>query len=153
MAEDQGIAWHVDTHEHKERSTDWYWGLGLIALVGAGLSVFFGNYLFAVIILMGAGSLGVLLLRGPREHRVAVEPRGIILDGTLYKWEKIESFWVDDQRAQLLVTTQGILHPQLVIPLGDRGRAHNVRAYAKRHAHEEEQDAHLGEHIAEMFGL
>ena len=150
---DEGISWHVDTHEHKERSTDWYWGFGLIALSGAGLSVFFGNYLFAVIILMGAASLGALLLRGPREHRVSVDPRGLSMDGTLYRWDKIDSFWVDDRKVQLLVATQGILHPQLIIPLGDRGRGQNVRTYMKRHAREEEQQAHLGEHVADLFGL
>ncbi len=153
MAEDPGISWHVDTHEHRERSPDWYWGLALIALVGAGLSVFFGNLLFAIIILIGAGSLATLLLRGPREHKVSMDARGLSLDGTLYRWKSVESFWVEEHRAQLLVTTQGVIHPQLVIPLGDRSRAQNVRNYLKRHAREEEQEPHIGEHIAEIFGL
>ena len=65
MADDSGISWSVDTHEHRDHSTDWYWGLGLLAIAGAGLALFFGNLLFAVIIVMAAGSIGVLALRGP----------------------------------------------------------------------------------------
>lgn len=154
MAEDSGIAWHVDTHEHQERSTDWYWGLGLITLTAAGISVFVGNALFAVILLMGAGSLGVLIARGPREHEVRLTPRGLSMDGTLYKWSTVESFWVEENRTpHLLVTTQGILHPQLVIPLGDPNRARNVREYLRRLVKEEEQEPHLGHDVAQMLGL
>ena len=154
MAEDSGISWRVDTHEHQERSNDWYWGLGLVTLAGAGLAVFFGNTLFAVIILLGLGSLGVLIARGPREHEVRVTSRGLHMDGTLYRWRSVDSFWVEENREpHLLVTTQGILHPQLIIPIGDINRARNVREYLKRIVKEEEQEPHLGHHVAQMFGL
>lgn len=160
MTEDSGISWRVDTHEHQERSNDWYWGLGLIGLAGASLAVFFGNSLFAVIILLGLGSLWVLVARGPREHEVRVTSRGLHFDGTLYRWSSVESFWVEDERAlppgeqaHLLVTTQGILHPQLIIPIGDNNRARNLREYLRRHSTEEEQEPHMGHHVAQMLGL
>jgi hypothetical protein len=62
------MVWSVITHEHRERTTDWYWALGLVAIAGAVASVFFGNTLLAIIILLGAGSIGFLAIRGPREH-------------------------------------------------------------------------------------
>lgn len=156
--EGQVISWQVETHEHKDRSADWYWALGLGSLVAAGLSVFFGNLLFAFIIVIGAGSIGVLAARGPREHWVKVDGRGVSLDGTLYRYASIHSFWVQRSRHEggeprLLLTTNGIFSPQLVIPLGNLTRAQNVRSFLKRHAQEEEQDAHVGEHLAELFGL
>ncbi len=155
--EGQAISWQVQTHEHKDRSTDWYWGLGLGALVAAGVSLFFGNALFALIIVLGMGSIGVLAVRGPREHWVRIDTRGVSLDGTLYRFSSIQSFWVEREtphrEARLLVTTNGIFSPQLVIPLGTMVRAQNVRAFMRRHAEEEEQEAHVGEHLAELFGL
>ncbi len=154
MLEDLGISWHVDTHQHQERSNDWYWGLGLVAVAGAGLAVFFGNTLFAIIILLALGSLGFLVARGPREHEVRVTSRGLHLDGTLYRWNGIDSFWVSESRdPHLLVTTRGILHPQLIIPIGDSNRARNVREYLRRVTKEEEQEPHVGHHLAQMLGL
>ena len=160
MTEDSGIYWHVDTHEHQERTNDWFWGLALIALAGAALAVYFGDYLLAVIIALGTGSLWVLIVRGPREHEVRVTSRGLHMDGTLYRWSGVESFWVEDERmlpagaqAHLLVTTHGILHPQLVIPIGDTNRARNVREYLRRIIKEEEQEPHMGHHVAQMLGL
>jgi len=82
------------------------------------------------------------------------------MDGTLYRWSGVDSFWVEDERmlpagkqAYLLVTTHGILHPQLVIPIGDINRARNVREYLRRIVKEEEQEPHMGHHIAQMLGL
>jgi hypothetical protein len=155
MVEDSGIQWSIDTHEHHEHSIDWYWGLGLIALAAAALSIFLGNALLAVIIFLAALSLGILVHRGPREHTVGLNPRGVSMDGTLYRWSSVVSFWIqqDTRDPHLLITTEGILHPQLVIPLVDPGRAQNVRAYIKRFAKEEEQRPHMGHHIAQMLGL
>jgi hypothetical protein len=152
--EGQTISWQVETHEHRERSADWYWALGLGALVAAAISIFFGNYLFALIIVLGAGSIGTLVARGPREHWIKIDTRGISMDGTLYRWATIQNFWVEPgENPRLLVTTSGIFSPQLVIPVGNSTRAQNVRSYLKRHVAEEEQHPHLGEHLAELFGL
>ncbi len=160
MQEQAGqIAWVVHTHEHRERSVDWYWAIGLVALMGAVLAFFFGDFLFAVVIVLGAGSLLWLAARGPRTHWVRVDARGLSMDGTLYKWESITSFFVEPvepavgRRGRLLVTTSGLLHPQLVIPVEDETRARNLRAMMGRFAHEEEQEPHVGVHLAELLGL
>lgn len=154
--QEQGIAWQVHTHEHKERSADWYWTLGLLALGGAAVAVFFGNVLFAIILLLGGGCIGTLAARGPREHAVAINQKGVTLDGTLYPYKNISSFWIDETKPEdpkLLVSTSGVLHPQLVIPLLSTGRAMATRQYLRRFTAEVEQHAHLGEHMAELFGL
>jgi hypothetical protein len=152
--QEQGLSWQINTHEHKERSADWYWALGLLSLAGAGLSIFFGNVLLAVILLLGGGSLGFLVARGPREHQVTLNQKGITLDGTLYSFKNIGSFWVEEgPTPRLLVSTSGILHPQLVVPLLSSARAMSVRSYLKRFAPEVEQHPHIGEHLAELFGL
>lgn len=152
--EEQAISWQVVTHAHKERSTDWYWGLGLLAVAGAAAAAFFGNYLFAIILLIGAASIGTLAARGPREHTIRLDQKGLVLDGTRYKWEAIHSFWVEEREEspRLLLTMNGLLAPHLVLPLTGAD-AHAVREHMRKHAEEEEQEPHLGEHLAELFGL
>lgn len=149
------ISWQVHTHTHKERSNDWFWGLGLLAVAGAVASIFFGNILLAVILLVGVGSIGILAARGPREHSVRIDARGISLDGTLYPYASVHSFWVEEEgeNPRLWVSTTGLLAPELALPLETRARAGQVRALLKRYVKEEEQGPHFGEHVAEMFGL
>ena len=159
MAQGEGIAWIVHTHEHQDRSTDWYWTLGLGAVVGAALSMYFNNPLLAGIILIAAGSIGTLVARGPRTHWVKVNSRGIVMDGTLYPWESVHSFYIEPfnaeqgQQGLLLVTLKSYLTPQLVLATEEPSRASALRAYMKKYAEEEEQEPHLGEHLAEIFGL
>lgn len=160
--EEGGITWHVLTHEHRDRSADWYWALGIFAIGGAAASIYFGNILLAIILVVGAGSIGVLAVRGPREHMVRVDKRGVTLDGTLYPYKSIQSFWVaieenvpeDVQpRAQLFLTTNGFLHPYITIPLDDMEHAKGVRELLSQYSEEEEQYPHFGEQLAELFGL
>ena len=153
--EGQVISWQVHSHTHRERTTDWYWALGLVAIVGAVASIFFGNVLLAIILIIGAGSIGVLAARGPREHSVRIDTRGISVDGTLYPYASVRSFWVEEEveKPRLWVSTSGIIAPQLTLPLEDRARARVVHSFLKKYAKEEEQGPHFGEHVAELFGL
>ena len=159
MSGSEGIAWIVHTHEHKDRSTDWYWGLGVATAAGAGISLFLGNLLLAVIIIVAAASVGALVARGPRTHWVRVDGRGISMDGTLYRYDALHSFWVEpfdaDTRGQgrLLVSTTSYVSPQLVIPTEEPSRAGALRSYLKKFIPEEEQTPHVGEHLAELLGL
>ena len=154
-----GIAWIVHTHEHKERTTDWYWALGLVALAGAAASIYFSNILLAFILAIGAATIGTLVARGPRTHWVRVDSRGISMDGTLYPYTSVHPFWVEEFRQEagedgrLLVSLNSYLYPQLVVPTLEPQRAANLRTYLKKYAHEEEQNPHLGEHLAEIVGL
>jgi hypothetical protein len=153
--EGQEISWSVSTHVHKERSVDWYWALGVIALVGAGLSFWLGNMLFALILVVGLGSLGVLLARGPREHRVAVDSRGVTVDGTLYPNRSLKAFWVDrrEDDPRLYLITSGLIAPHITLPLESVAQGEQVRSILRRNVKEEEQEPHFGEHLAELFGL
>lgn len=147
--------WTVETHTHKERTNDWYWGLGVIAVAGVVASVFFGNGLLAIIIGIGALSIGFLVARGPREHTVKIHRRGISVDGTLYRYSSVQSFWVehDMSHPHLFLSMEGFVTPRFSFPLTSESQGEQIRNYLKPLVKEEEQGPHLGEHLAEIFGL
>jgi hypothetical protein len=149
------MSWNVTTHEHRERSTDWYWGLGVLALAGAAAAIFFGNFLFAVIIAIGAGSIGFLAARGPREHMIHIDERGLSVDGTRYPFSAIHSFWVehDHEYPHLFMTMRGALASHFSLTLDSQAQGDDVRDHLKRFVREEEQGPHIGEHVAALLGL
>lgn len=149
------MAWSVMTHEHRERSTDWYWGLGVLAIAGSAASIFFGNVLLAIIIALGAGSIGFLAARGPREHMIRIDARGLSIDGTRHPWSSISSFWVEHETdiPRLFFTMRAALIPYVSLTLDDRAQGESVRAHLRRYLEEVEQGPHIGEHLAEIFGL
>ncbi len=149
------MVWTVTTHEHRERSTDWYWALGVGALAVAVVSIFLGNLLFAVVVVLGAGSIGFLAARGPREHLVKIDERGVSIDGSRYAYESIMSFWVehDTPTPHLFLTLRGVVNPHFSLALDDEEQARAVREHLQNHVKEAEQGPHIGEHLAEIFGL
>lgn len=153
--DEQEFSWTVHTHEHKERSTDWYWALGTIALVGAAASLFFGNILLGAIILIAALSLGVLAARGPREHAVAIHRRGISIDGTLYPFSAVHSFWIEREvpYPRLFLSMTGVLSPHFTLALPEHVAPEEIHNFLQKHIEEEEQGPHIGEHLAELIGL
>jgi len=151
----QTISWRVQTHEHIERSPDWYWALGILAVGGAAVSIYFGNILFALILLVGAASIGVLVARGPREHTVSLDKRGITMDGTLYPYQSVQTFWVEQhvEMPRLYLTTSSLLHPHIIVPLDSALHGIDVRSHLLQYAEEEERQPRFSEEVAEIFGL
>jgi hypothetical protein len=149
------MVWSVTTHEHRERSTDWYWALAVGSIAAAVVSVFFGNILFAVVIVLGMGSIGYLAARGPREHMVKIDDRGVSIDGTRYLYATIHSFWVEHETStpRLFLTLGGIIAPHFSLTLDNEAQGAQVREHLQKHVREEEQGPHLGEHLSQIFGL
>ena len=153
--ETQDMVWSITTHVHRERNVDWYWALGVIAVAGILVSVFFSNVLLAVIIALGAISIGFLAARGPREHMVKIDDRGVSIDGTRYPFANIYSFWVEHEQESphLFITMRGILTPHLSLMLDSEAQGAAVREHLQSRVKEEEQGPHLGERLSEIFGL
>jgi len=153
MAEEQAVAWSVVTHEHRERSTDWYWTLGVLAVVGAGAAIFFGNILLALILLIGAGSIGFLAARGPREHMVRIDGKAITIDGTVYPYKSIHSFSIREHPyPELILSIHSVLTPRMLLFL-DNTSVDTVRGKLSQHVEEAEYEPRLSDSLAEIFGL
>lgn len=156
MADKENLSWEAHSHEHVERSTDWYWALGVLAVSGATISILLNNPLFAVIIMLGAVSLGILASRPPRAYLIQIDPRGITVDDNLYLFRSLESFWIDtetrDDVPHLIVSSRGVLAPQLILPLIGVD-ANQVQEFLLRYLEEKEQYESPLTRVAELFGF
>lgn len=120
------ITWSVPEYETRPHTNDWYWGVGLILLVAFGLTVYWGNYLFGVLLIIGIGSLLYFNTRTPREMEITLGERGIKINENLNLYKDIEAFWIEEENAlpeghtrHLLIKTNRRVMPLVAIPLGD----------------------------------
>ena len=147
------IRWH--THEHAApKSTDWYLALGIIAVAGAATSFILGNILFSILIIVGALSLSLHAARPHKETAVEINQRGLVLNETLYPYESLESFWVEENESmpKLFIKSERTLVPQLIIFLEDTA-PEIVHEYLLEHLEEEEMTEPFTQKIAEFFGF
>jgi len=155
MEETQNLAWEAPSHEHTERSTDWYWALGVLALSASIVSLLLHNPLFAVIIVLGSLSLGIIASRKPENYPVEIDPQGITMGDNLYLYRSLESFWIDTETRDfphLIVASRSILVPQLIVPIANVD-ARNVRDFLLNYLPEKEQYESPFTRVAEIFGF
>ena len=149
------IRWRAYEHEHVERTSDWYWALGIFAVCTALISAIFGNFFFAILILVAATTLGVLAQSPPPLVEFELSDRGIRIDKTMHRYEEIISFWVEDHDVDppiLLVDTIKWMSPNFVIPLAEMDPK-LVRAYLTERCEEVPMKEPIWHKILEFFGL
>lgn len=115
------ISWESLEHTHGERGNDWYWGVGAVAISIIILCIFFGNYLLAIIIALGAFAAIVHAQRGPELVYHELNMRGIVIGKTFYPYSTLRSFWIDTlaYRPRVVVQSKKSFSPLLVMPVDD----------------------------------
>lgn len=148
------LRWSAYEHEHIERGSDWFWALGIIAVSAALTSILFSNILFAILILMAALTIGIIAHHPPQLHEFEIGEKGIWVGPTLYPFENIISFWVEEEQGEptLLVDTVAFMTPNLIIPLGDTDPK-AVRNFLRDRIEEIPMQEPLAHKILEVFGF
>lgn len=156
--ENTAIRWSAYEHEHVERGADWYWALGIVAVCVALTSILFHDVLFAVLIMLAAGTIALLSRTPPEESHFEISDKGIRIDDTLHRFDEILAFWVEDDhhdrhgRPLLLVDTTKFLSPNLVIPI-EHIESGLVRAFMKERVEERRMAEPLPHKIFDLLGL
>lgn len=149
------LRWSAYEHEHIERSGDWFWALGIIAVCAAIVSILFHDVLFAVLILVATTTLAMLARTPPDLIEFEITERGIKVGDVMHRFEEVISFWVEDhnvERPLLLVDTIKFMAPNLVIPI-EHVDPHTVRDFLKERVEEVPMKEPLAHKVLEFFGL
>lgn len=149
-------SWEGVEHEHMEKTTDWYWGLGIVIVTGIIIAIISGNYLLAVLLLLGGIMLGIYANDKPHPVTVEISERGIKLNKDLYLYETMESFWMyqdHKQRNQIIIVTGRKVLPQRIISLPETIPATEIRNYLLKFITEKESKPNMIDVMAESFGL
>lgn len=149
------IEWEAHEYEHKERSADWFWAVGIIAVSLAIVSVIFGNAIFGILILIGAFALTLFINRIPETVYVKVDERGITKGKIFYPYESIKSFYVDTDHPhrKILMRSRKRLMPLIIIPLGDNVDPERLRRTLAHFVEEEYLNLPLVERFLEYLGF
>ena len=151
------IRWKAHEYFHQEKSNDWYWGLGIVSISSAIISIILGNTLFAIVIVLFAFVASMHAHRSPREIEFELTPRGLVIDHVLYPYNTLESFSINEQHLnkpdpQILIKSKKTLMPFLHVPIEEVDHE-TVRDYLLQHLKEEELRESFLEKILEYFGF
>lgn len=157
MARDVFFEWEADGYVFEEKSADWYWALGIIAVAAAVASILFGNVILAILIIAAATTLALSTLKRPQQHLFRITDEGVMVDEKVYAYDRIVSFsvleYLDPARpAALSIRTHYLLAPHLLIPIvGHDPEA--VYEFFAEHVEEGRHDESFVERIIELLRL
>jgi hypothetical protein len=148
------LRWDTLEHHHIEKPSDWYWSLGIISVTIAVVCIVIGNILFAIFVLAAALAMGLVVSHKPKLIHIELSTRGIRVEDTLYTYQSLESFWVEEHRdpPNIILQSKKYLMPYIVIPIGHIS-PDDVREYLLLHLKEVEHHESIGHKLLEHLGL
>ncbi len=156
MAEQlRGVVWEAPEHHHEEKKSDWYWIAGIAIASFSAASLFLGNILLGVAILVGGAVMLILASRDPKTITYAVTVRGLRIDDKLYPYTTLKSYYIDEDSLDgpdLLVRSEKLFMPLLILPLPEEYIDDIEDIIAERLPEEHLQEP-LAHKILEIVGL
>lgn len=153
MNRSKKIQWTALSHIKVEKSTDWFWIIGIVGIGGAVLAIYFNNILFALLIMIGIFTLFMQAHSEPKNQEFEINRKGVVIGEVLYPYSTLESFWVIDEdgwdRDRILVKSKKTLMPIITMPLGEDNDPDEIRDYLLEYLDEE----HMEESLIEKMGI
>lgn len=148
------IKWKAYEYHHREKSSDWFWALGIIAFSAAAAAVIFNNTIFAIFIILSAFTLSMYAAKKPSLINIELTNKGIIVDKHFYPYQSIDKFWVTEKNygnVIIIKSTKKIV-PYSTISTGSADLT-EIREYLSQHIKEEELTEPFIQTIMEYLGF
>lgn len=149
------VTWEAPEHHHFEKTSDWFWVLWIIAICAALAVFFFGNFLFAVLIVVAAGTMTLVANKPPKIIPFMVGTRGVRVGDSLYPYSTLESYFIDEDNplgSQLLIKSRKLYMPLIIMPIPEE-YIHDIEDLLVARLPEEELEEPLGHKILEALGF
>jgi hypothetical protein len=148
------ISWDARTHIQSEKSSDWYWSVGIITLAIAAVCLILGQVIPAIFVVVASVTLVLHASKAPLIAHYEINDRGIVIDDTLYPFVSLESFWIthDQEPARLLVKSRKVFMPLIVIMI-EGVEVEDVRQVMLKYIAETEHREPFLQHVLEGLGF
>lgn len=115
------IEWDAHVYEHKERSSDWFWAVGIVVASLAIAAIVLGNIIFGLLIIVSSFALSLFINRPPEIIHMIIDENGVTRANIRYPYDTLHSFWVDEihPHKKIILRSQKMFMPLIIVPLGN----------------------------------
>ncbi len=148
--------WEYPSHTMRDYSTDWYWMLGIITIVSAGIAGYTRNFLFMIVILLSGIVVAFYTKKEPHMISISISKQGISIGKQFILYKKIKGFWfyrTSGGTAKMLLDTQNSILPEFSIELSETLDYEALHEYLLKHIPEVEMTEPFSEQLTEKIGL
>ncbi len=144
------IKWQAPEFEQQEKNKSWFVIAGLVALGLFLWAILTKNFIFAILIALSYFSISVYAIKKPKKIKLAITPRGVKIDNSLYEYDNLRSFWIfysPPYLKELSIRSRKTIMPYIKIPLGETNPA-KVRKILIKYIPERKQEESLIDNLA-----
>jgi hypothetical protein len=147
--------WEAQEYVYTEKSSDWFWAVGIITVAAVVTCVIFNNILFGIVILLGSIALTMHSTKEPPVHQYRLSERGLHIDDTYYTYTNLESYWIEEDfyPVKILFKSKKFFMPYIIVPLDDDLDFNSIRQQLARHLKTEEHHESIFHKIFEYLGF
>jgi len=115
------VEWDAHIYEHKERSSDWFWAVGIVIASLAIASIVLGNIIFGILIIVSSFALSLFINRPPEIAHMIIDENGVTRANIRYPFDTLHSFWVDEihPHKKILLRSKKMFMPLIIVPIGN----------------------------------
>lgn len=153
------LEWSALEYEEKEKGGDWFLALGIIVVCSSVAAIIFGNYFFAILLVISGILLGFFAVRKPEMVPYELNSQGLKIRSRLYLYEHMRSFWVQSESVErnlkpmLFIRSERIFMPIISMSIENK-MAEDVRSIMlAQNVPEEEMREHASQKIMEYLGF
>ncbi len=149
------VEWVAMEYAYQEKTPDWFWAMGIIALSTSIISIIYKNYLFAFFIILAAIALGFMGVRKPKAIQFTINKDGVKIGEHLYPYKNLKSFWIHETEEEkiLLVMSNSNLMPLMSIPLMKDSPVSLIKEILLAYIPEERHEEPAVHKVMEYLGL
>lgn len=151
---EDSLKWSAPEYHHYQRSTDWFWAVGIITISISLLAFFFHNALFGVLILLSAGILIFYTIRVPEDVEYEINRRGVMVNKDLHPYLTIESFWLETRTGEpkIILKSKKAVMPYIIIPVHEDS-ADEIADVLRQFLEEKEMQEPTSHKVMEYLGF
>ena len=149
------LDWVAYEYDHEPKERRWFIIGGIAAAVLILISLYSGNYFFALFVALAALVVYLYANRPPKEVYCSITPHGIQIGQRLFEFESLASFWIFYEIGgikHLSLQSKRAFLPFIRVPLGDVHPA-ELRTTLRRFVPEREHEESLVEILSRLVGF
>ncbi|MEQ1561475.1 MAG: hypothetical protein ABL899_01990 [Nitrospira sp.] len=148
------ISWKAPEYIHSEKTTDWYWIVGIITISIAVIAVILNNIIFGILIVTASFTLSLFASRKPSLVDITIDNSGVTSGKIKYPYSNLESFWVEtrDAHHRIILKSKKLFMPFIVL-LIENADPEQIHSTLSKYLKEEEHTEPLLEKIIIYLGF
>lgn len=148
------IQWKGYEYSHREKTSDWFWAVGIIAFSASAAAVIFNNVIFAIFIILSAFTLSLYAARKPSLINIELNNKGVVVGKYLHPYQTLEKFCLVNKKhgIEIILKSKKTMFPYITVQ-ADQADPDSIREYLSQYLIEEEMFEPLTQTIIEYLGF